>query len=329
MSYLDVALKYWQPTPGAEAAWPRASAATSRTFPRNFKFKKIDAFATSTASGNPAAALYLDSLEHLSQAEMQRIARELKGFVSEVGFVAKIGRDAFRLKYFSSEREVEFCGHTTLAIVNDLLKTDNGLKHVPELRLHTNKGILSAEIPADEPEVIYIQAPDPVYSGCGIALPEICKAMGLPKTALDPTMATGIVNAGNQTLCLPLKTLKQVVNCAPDYEALRNLCHKHRLDAVVIFTTEVCDPANRYRTRVFVAPLGYLEDPATGSVNAALGYYLYRSGKWDGASIRIEQNNDLDHPNIIKLSTRKGPDGTLRVVFGGGAILRLEGQYSL
>lgn len=329
MSYLDVALKYWQPSPGAPSAWPRASAASGRSAVRNLRFKKIDAFATSTASGNPAAAVYLDAMEHLSQAEMQRIARELKGFVSEVGYVARIGRDAFRLKYFSSEREVEFCGHTTLAIVNDLVRSDTGLKHVPELRLHTNKGVLSAEIPASEAEVIYVQAPDPVYSTCGIALPEICKAMGLPKAAVETELKTGIVNAGNQTLCLPLKTLQHVVNCTPDFEALRTLCHKHRLDAVVVFTTEVSDPANAYRTRVFVAPLGYLEDPATGSVNAALGYYLYRSGKWDGSSIRIEQNNDLDRPNIVNLSTRKGLDGNLRVVFGGGAIVRLEGQYSL
>lgn len=139
-------------------------------------------------------------------------------------------------------------------------------------------------------------------------------------------MPIGIVNAGNQTLCVPLKSLRQVVNCAPDFDALRNLCQKHRLDAVVVFTAEVADPANRYRTRVFVPSLGYLEDPATGSVNAALGYYLYRSGKWDGASIRIEQNDDLERPNIVKLSTHKAADGSLRVIFGGGAILRLEGQ---
>jgi len=326
MSYLDVALKYWQPSPGAPAAWPRVS---SRVVSRNFKFKKIDAFATSTASGNPAAAVYLDSLDQLSTAEMQQIARELKGFVSEVGYVARIGRDAFRLKYFSSEREVEFCGHTTLAIVNELLRTESGLKHLPSIQFHTNKGVLSAQASPEEPEVIFVQAPDPVYSGCGIGLPEICKALGLPKAALEVTVPIGIVNAGNQTLCVPLKSLRQVVNCAPDFDALRNLCQKHRLDAVVVFTAEVADAANRYRTRVFVPSLGYLEDPATGSVNAALGYYLYRSGKWDGASIRIEQNDDLEHPNIVKLSTHKASDGSLRVIFGGGAILRLEGQYSL
>lgn len=330
MSYLDVALKYWQPTPGDAGAWPRQSAAPVRSAPRNFRFKKIDAFATSTSSGNPAAAVYLDALEHLSEAEMQRIARELKGFVSEVGYVARIGRESFRLKYFSCEREVAFCGHTTLAIVNDLIRSDSGLKGVPELQLHTNKGILSAEIPMDAADGVYVQAPDPEYSPCcGIALDAICKALRMPKSALDTTLKAGIVNAGNQTLCLAVKSLKQVVACVPDFQSLKDFCLKHRLDAIVIFTAEVSDPANRYRTRVFVAPLGYLEDPATGSPNAALGYHLYRSGKWDGSCIQIEQNDDLDHPNIVKLSTRRGPDGTLRVVFGGNAIVRLEGQYSL
>lgn len=329
MSYLDVALQYWQPTPGPQAPWPRACAASSRSLARNLKFKKIDAFATSTTSGNPAAAVYLDSLEYLSKEEMQQIARDLKGFVSEVGYVSRISRDAFRLKYFSSEKEVDFCGHTTLAIVNDLVRTDSGLKGVPEIHLHTNKDILSAEVSSEEPEVVYVQIPDPVCSGCGIGLQEICGALRLPKGAIDAGMKMGIVNAGSQTLCVPLKTLRLTVDCSPDYGALRRLCDKHGLDAVVIFTAEVSDPANRYRTRVFVAPLGYLEDPATGSVNAALGYYLHRGGKWDGTSIRIEQNSDLDHPNIVKLSTRKAPDGSLRIVFGGGAILRLEGQYSL
>ncbi|HNX32330.1 MAG TPA: PhzF family phenazine biosynthesis protein [Holophaga sp.] len=329
MSYLDVALTYWQPGPGPVGAWPRVGAPASRSLARKLKFKKIDAFATSTASGNPAAAVYLESLEHLSCEEMQKIARDLKGFVSEVGYVTRISRDTFRLKYFSSEKEVEFCGHTTLAIVNDLVMNDSGLKNLREIHLHTNKEVLSAEISREEPQMVYVQVPDPVCSGCGIGLAEICEALRLPKNAIDPGLKIGIVNAGNQTLCVPLKTLRRTVDCAPDFEALRRLCDKHGLDAVVVFTSEVSDPANRYRTRVFVAPLGYLEDPATGSVNAALGYYLYRSRKWDGSRIRIEQNGDLDHPNIVTLSTRRASDGTLRIVFGGGAIVRLEGQYSL
>ena len=42
---------------------------------KTFTFKKIDAFATATSGGNPAAAVYLDSFESITEQEMQRIAR--------------------------------------------------------------------------------------------------------------------------------------------------------------------------------------------------------------------------------------------------------------
>ena len=74
---------------------------------KSYPFKKIDAFATPTSDGNPAAAVYLETMDAIADSDMQRIARELKGFVSEVGYVTRLAPDAFRLRYYSSEREVE------------------------------------------------------------------------------------------------------------------------------------------------------------------------------------------------------------------------------
>ncbi len=54
---------------------------------KQYPFKKIDAFATATSSGNPAGIIYLSTQNDISGQEMQRIARELKGFVSEVGYL--------------------------------------------------------------------------------------------------------------------------------------------------------------------------------------------------------------------------------------------------
>ncbi len=54
---------------------------------KRLRFKKIDAFASKYSSGNPAAVVYLDKLEELSEEEKLQIAKELKGFVSEVGYV--------------------------------------------------------------------------------------------------------------------------------------------------------------------------------------------------------------------------------------------------
>ena len=113
---------------------------------KKFKFKKIDAFASGNSTGNPAAAVYLDSFDEITENEMQRIARELKGFVSEVGYIAAAGVDKYKLRYFSSEKEVQFCGHATIAILYDLMKS-KGPAAGKKLLIETNKGVLVCRKP--------------------------------------------------------------------------------------------------------------------------------------------------------------------------------------
>ena len=71
--------------------------------------------------------MYLDEADTLSAEQMQQIAAECKGWVSEVGFVAKLGPKRYWLRYYSSEREVDFCGHATVGIAYDLIKNDETL----------------------------------------------------------------------------------------------------------------------------------------------------------------------------------------------------------
>lgn len=49
---------------------------------KEFNFKKIDAFATESSTGNPAGYIRLAELADITTAEMQQIAKELKGFVN-------------------------------------------------------------------------------------------------------------------------------------------------------------------------------------------------------------------------------------------------------
>lgn len=289
-----------------------------------FPFKKLDAFATATSGGNPAAAVYLDAFEDITDSEMQRIARELKGFVSEVGFIARLAPDAFCLRYFSSEKEVQFCGHATIAIAHDLVARDAGLASLPRFLLHTNKGILPVE---NREGAVFIHAPVPVFTECRIPMAETCSALGLDPGRVDARIAPGLVNAGNQTLCLPLKSVRDVTSLRPDFATLQVFCARHALDVITVFSEETSDSANRLRTRVFAAPFGYLEDPATGSGNAALAYHLHRLGRWDGTPFRIEQNANLENPNIVRIASVPDDACSPRVIFGGGAILRIDGRY--
>jgi PhzF family phenazine biosynthesis protein len=86
---------------------------------------------------------------------------------------------------------------------------------------------------------------------------------------------------------------------------------------------------NKYRTRVFAPTFGYLEDPATGSGNSALGYYLLKNKLWDGTFMSLEQNGSFENPNIIKLLAKDTEGAKPQVVFGGGAIVRIDGEYFL
>ncbi|MGA9760944.1 MAG: PhzF family phenazine biosynthesis isomerase [Gaiellaceae bacterium] len=295
---------------------------------KRLAFKKIDAFATGRSAGNPAAAVYLES-QSLSPGEMQRVARELKGFVSEVGFLTRIDGGTFGLEYYSSERKVEFCGHATIAIMYDLLRNDPEAAKKPFVEIVTDKGKLLVENRIEAQDAVFISAPKPTFSSRAIAPAELAAALGADPETLDLDGRVPVVNAGLETLIVPMTSLEAVLEAAPGFDALKQLCIEHSLDIVLVYSDQVSDRASSFRTRVFAPLFGYLEDPATGSGNAALGNHLLRTGIWDGHPISLEQNGDAANPNRIKLVAGENESGELQVRFGGGAIVRIEGEYLL
>ena len=72
---------------------------------------RIAAFSDGNTGGNPAGVVIGEALP--GAADMQRVAAEV-GF-SETAFAAPEG-DAWRVRYFSPESEVPFCGHATIAL---------------------------------------------------------------------------------------------------------------------------------------------------------------------------------------------------------------------
>ena len=50
---------------------------------------------------------------------------------------------------------------------------------------------------------------------------------------------------------------------------------------------------------------------------------------WDGTFMSLEQNGSLENPNIIKLMAKDTEGAKPQVVFGGGAIVRIDGEYIL
>jgi PhzF family phenazine biosynthesis protein len=296
---------------------------------KQFKFKKIDAFATSISDGNPAGYIRLNSLTDITEIEMQQIAKELNGFVNETGYIAQTSEKSFSLRFFSSVREVDFCGHATIAIMYDIIKNDNTLQDFDTIEIDTNRGRLSVENRISNENAVFIMSPIPYVVPLTLDVQELASKLKISIDSIDISQAISIVNAGLSTLIVPIAGLDAILKISPDIEPLKSFCGKSGIDIIEVFTHEVSSGLNSYRTRVFAPTFGYLEDPATGSGNSALGYYLFKNGKFNTETISIEQNNDRNRFNIVKLKKKRDIEGNWRILFGGGAITRIDGTYYL
>jgi PhzF family phenazine biosynthesis protein len=288
---------------------------------KKYAFKKINAFTFGNSTGNPAACIYLDKINDISNDEMQLIAKELKGFVNEVVYLFKVN-NAILLKYYSSECEVDFCGHGTIAIMYDYIKNNENLLKDEIIKIKVKDKILDVFNQIKENDSIYISAPDPIYHKLRLNKNAIAVSLNIKIDEINNDFELALINAGLNTLIIPIKNIRQCINILPDQLKLKTFCLENKIDIVLVFTNEVSNTKNNYRTRVFAPKYGYLEDPATGSGNSAFGYYLLKNGLWNGELLTIEQNNNYEIPNIIKLNTINN-----KVIFGGSATTKIIGEY--
>lgn len=287
------------------------------------RYQKIDAFTGPGSAGNPAACLYLGPGQHLDDDRMLAIAREHRGFVSEVVYATVADDGVVGLAFWSSECEVDFCGHGTIACLYSLVRDTPALLAQPEVTLRTRrKGTLTLRNRIREDDAVFITAPAPVRLGTDLGPEAVAAALGLEVAELDGALPIDVIDAGLRTLLVPVRALATEVALRPDEPGLRAFCLAHDVDIVLAFSQEVADPGNLAHTRVFAPRFGYLEDPATGSGNSALGSYLLDNGLWDGSPGRVEQGGADRVFNVVHL---RAPGGV--VEFGGRATVRIDGVY--
>ena len=102
------------------------------------KMFQVDAFTSDLFSGNPAAVCLLD--EWLSDELMLSISAENN--LSETAFL-NLSNDPIGIRWFSPKREVDLCGHATLAsarVLFDELKSMDS----EEIVFESKRGLLKA-----------------------------------------------------------------------------------------------------------------------------------------------------------------------------------------
>jgi PhzF family phenazine biosynthesis protein len=294
---------------------------------KSFPFKKLDAFSSGKSTGNPAGCIYLSKIGDISEEEMQLIARELKGFVNEVVYLFS-EKDGIFFRYFSAECEVGFCGHGTVAAMFDYISTQPGLLGQDVIRIRVKNEYLDVYNRLKDEGCVYIMAPEPEYKAVALKVGEISSALGVEESNIDSDTEPALINAGLNTLIVHIAGILACLALRPDEATLKAFCLDNDVDIILVYSRETASKKRDYRTRVFAPRFGYLEDPATGSGNSAFGYYLLNQRTWDGANLTIEQNGSFDHPNVVRLSTVQ-KDGRTRVIFGGAATVKIDGQYKV
>ncbi len=287
-----------------------------------FPYKKINAFTSETSKGNPAAYLSVEK-NTILPAEMLAIGKEHAGFVSEIVFCEPSDIADFKLTYYSSECEVDFCGHGTIATMYDKITSDETLLSRPEIKIETNrKGVLTIYNAIEQEKCIYITAPRAQQIPVKITTAEVAQQLGISVNDLDEKLPIECIDAGLKTLIVPLNRLNREISIYPNKQNLERFCYEKGVDTILIFCMETQDINCFAHTRVFAPKFGYLEDPATGSGNSAYANYLLKNKKWDGKPITIEQGGDNIEFNPVKLKAEGG-----NVLFGGAATVVIEGSY--
>ncbi len=289
---------------------------------KQYRYIKSNAFTSAESLGNPAACIFIGQ-EELTPEQMQAIAAEHKGFVMEVVFCGQSEVADCKLTYYSSEREVDFCGHGTIATMYTMVKETPELMAKPVITAETNrKGIIEVFNAINEEDAVYITALDPIEHPMNLSIAQIEDALTLPHGSIRNVLPIRIIDAGLRTLLVPIADLETEISVYPNEQSLKSFCESNDIDIILVFSMQTAEVSNYAHTRVFAPKFGYLEDPATGSGNSAFANYLLSEGLWKGESITIEQGGNNRIFNSVKLKCLDG-----KVLFGGKATKKIEGEY--
>jgi PhzF family phenazine biosynthesis protein len=247
------------------------------------KVERIAAFADGDIGGNPAGVVVCDALPEA--AAMQALAAEV-GY-SETVFAAPSG-NAWRVRYFAPEVEVDFCGHATIALGAALASGyGDGV-----FRLELNNASITVEgRRAGATMTAALQSPPTGNRPASERLVSKALALfGYSPADLDERIPPMIASAGADHLVLALKGRDQLSAMRYELEAGRTLA---KADGIVTFSLVQAETPQLFHARNPFPIGGVYEDPATGAAAAALAGYLRDLGWPHGGAIEIVQGEEM------------------------------------
>ena len=254
------------------------------------KLFQVDAFTDHVFGGNPAAVCPLDNW--LEDHILQQIA--LENNLSETAFFVKNVDDTYQLRWFTPLKEVDLCGHATLASAHVIFTYMD--YQDPEIIFRSRSGDLrvkrssngySMDFPADYPEETSSEGLEAI--------------LGVPVKGAWKGVSDLLVEVADQPAVQKLN---------PDFRAMAALPFRGVIVTAPGTATDIV-------SRCFYPAYGVDEDPVTGSAHTTL--FSFWGRRWG-----------RDRLTASQLSRRGGRVGGEirgeRIILSGEAVSYLIGE---
>ncbi len=258
----------------------------------NLEIYYVDAFSNNIFGGNPAAVIFTN----LSDDDlMQNIATENN--LSETAFI-NISENENTIRWFSPTKEVDLCGHATLASAFVYFNYINTEKDTIEFK--SNGGML---IVNKKENILELDFPKDTFIKTNHE-DAVCNAIGLKPTE---------TYKGQINLMAVYENEEEILNLQPDFKKVIDLTGQGLI---------VTAPGlhHDFVSRYFCPKYGINEDPVTGSAHTTL--IPYWSDKLGSKKLLAKQ-----------VSIRGGElyceNKHERVLIGGNAVLYMKGNINI
>jgi trans-2,3-dihydro-3-hydroxyanthranilate isomerase len=299
-----------------------------------YEFVTVDVFTEHRFGGNPLAVF--PDARGLTDAQMQALANEFN--LSETTFVLPPDNPMHhaRVRIFTPRTELPFAGHPNVGTGYVLARRDaNPPEHLVFEEL---AGLVRVHIQRDADKQITgarIAAPHSLSIDVAIPTDVIAACIGLREDDVLTTAHTPLVaSVGIPFVIAELADVEALSRASPDLTAFRAAAERFPTIGgrfALHLYARVDGEATRLRTRMFAPLGGILEDPATGSANAALAALLTSLAPGDNVelSYEIAQGIEMGRPSSLVATGRKTGEGPVTATVAGSCVPVLRGTVEL
>ena len=270
----------------------------------------VNAFTDNGLGGNPAGVV-LDA-DNLNKQQKLSVASKVG--LSETAFVSSSATAAFKLDFFTPNRQIAHCGHATIATFG-YLRQINHIKDGASSKetIDGNRDIFI------DGEMTFMEQLSPNYFDNGDQKDKVLRSLGITGDELLENTSPVIVNTGNSFMLVAMKNIQAVSNVSPDFEAINIISEEYDLIGYYIFSEMTKNPGRDAGARMFAPRYGIKEESATGMAAGPLACFLHDKRRIDKDVFLIEQGHLMNpaSPSLITVKLDLRNKKINKVMAGG------------